>query len=92
MNNEITEIRKKVEELHDRLHSDRIHQYTIDVMENLYEELIPQESGEGSVDNSTFFGEKSYEICTLLEIVDRETEDYLFLEELLKVIEEGRKL
>lgn len=88
----IKELREKVDALKAKLFSQRIHQHTIDIVENLYEELIPQECGEGSVDNSTFFGAKSYEISTLLEVVDKETEDYLFLEELLTIIDEGRKL
>ncbi len=88
----IKELREKVDGLNDRLLSKNIHQYTIDIVEALYEDLIPQECGEGAVSNSIFFGAKSYEICNLLEIVDKETEDYLFLEDLLEVIEEGRKL
>ena len=88
----IKEIRKKVDDLKKRLLGQGIHQYTIDIVENLYEELIPQECGEGTVTNSVFFSAKSYEICNLLEIIDRETEDRIFLEKLLEIIEEGRKL
>ena len=88
----IKEIKDKVQELKDKLHSDRIHQYTIDFFEELDEELFLQEIGEGGVENSTFFGAESYKICNLLEIVDKETEDYILYERLLEIIEEGRKL
>ena len=88
----INEIREKVKELHSQLHSQNIHQFTIDFFEELDEEFTLQESGESGVSNSTFFGAESYYICNLLEIIDRETEDYILLERLVGIIDEGRKL
>lgn len=88
----INEIREKVRELYAKLHSQNIHQFTIDFFEELDDEFTMQENGEGGVSNSTFFGAESYYICNLMEIVDKETEDYILLERLLAIIEEGRKL
>lgn len=89
---EITKIREDVQELSKKLMSNRIHQYTIDFFEELEGEISLQECGEGGVDNATFFSAESYTISNLLEIVDKETEDYILLEKLLLIIDEGRKL
>jgi len=88
----IKELREKVQELYKKLHSQNIHQYTIDFFDDLDEEIFLQESGEGGVENSTFFSAESYRICNLLEIIDKETEDYILYERLLEIIDEGRKL
>lgn len=90
--NTIKELREKVQELYKKLHSQRIHQYTIDFFEELDEDISLQESGEGGVENSTFFSAWSYKICNLLEIIDKETEDNILLERLLEIIDEGRKI
>lgn len=87
----ILEIRKEVENLHSKLKSTGIHQYTIDLVENVTEELLEQETGESSVDDSTLLGSLAYRIETLIEVARAETEDYLIYRQLQTIIEEGRK-
>ena len=90
-NMKISEIRKEVESLHSKLKSTGIHQYTIDLVENVTEELLEQETGESSVDDATLIGSLAYRIETLIEVARAETEDYLIYRQLQTIIEEGRK-
>ncbi len=87
----ISEIRKAVESLHSKLDSTGIHQYTIDFVENVIEELMEQETGESHVNDDTLLGALAYRIDTLIEVANAETEDYLIYQQLQSVIEGGRK-
>ena len=88
----IKELKERIDELKDRLKSNGIHQFTIDFFEEMDEDLMLQECNERNIDNATFFSAASYKICTVLEVIDKETEDRILFEKLLEIIEEGRKL
>lgn len=87
----ISEILKEVEALERQLHSKGIHQYTIDLIEKVEERLYEHDMGESGVDDATELGSIAYRMDCLLEIVSKDTEDYLIYQQLQKIIEEGRK-
>ena len=88
----IKELKERIDELKDKLKSNGIHQFTIDFFEEMDEDLMLQECNERNIDNATFLSAASYKICTVLEVIDKETEDRILFEKLLEIIEEGRKL
>ena len=88
---EIKEIREEIEGLQDSLHSDGIHQFTIDWVELFIEEFVEQETGESRLSDETLLGSMAYRLDTLLEIAKADTEDYLIFKRMQEIIEEGRK-
>lgn len=85
----IKEIRKEVEAVN--LHSKGIHQFTIDLVELIDDELMILETGETNLSYETFLGSIAYKIDTVLEIAREDSEDYLIYKRLQEIIEEGRK-
>lgn len=88
---EIKEIRKQIEEVHSNLGGSGVHQYTIDLVEEIHDELMTQEADEISLTDETCLGSIAYKIDNLLEIAKEDTEDYLIYKQLQTIIEEGRK-
>ena len=87
---EIKEIREEIEGLQDSLHSNGVHQFTIDWVELFIENLLEQETRESRLSDETVLGSMAYRLDTLLEIAKADTEDYLILKRLQTIIEEGR--
>ena len=87
----IQDTRKKIEQIHNQLMSNGIHQFTIDLVEDMDSELLDQEAGESRVDDDTLLGALAYRIDCILEIASNTNEDYLIFKKIKEIIEEVRK-
>ena len=79
-------LENKIRELDSNLRMGNAHQFTIDYLETLSEEIELQRTGENGVENETYLNATEYNLENVLEIMRPDTEDYLIIQSVLSVL------
>lgn len=79
-------LKNKIRELDSNLRVGNAHQFTIDYLETLSEEIELQRTGENGVEDETYLNATEYNLENVLEIMRPDTEDYLIIQSVLSVL------
>ena len=79
-------LENKIRELDSNLRMGNAHQFTIDYLETLSEEIELQRTGENGVEDETYLNATEYNLENVLEIMRPDTEDYLIILSVLSVL------
>ena len=79
-------LENKIRELDSNLRMGNAHQFTIDYLETLSEEIELQRTGENGVEDETYLNATEYNLENVLEIMRPDTEDYLIIQSVLCVL------
>ena len=79
-------LENKIRELDSNLRMGNAHQFTIDYLETLSEEIELQRTGENGVEDETYLNATEYNLENVLEIMRSDTEDYLIIQSVLSVL------
>ena len=79
-------LENKIRELDSNLRMGNVHQFTIDYLETLSEDINLQRTGENGVEDETYLNATEYHLENVLEIMRPDTEDYLIIQSVLSVL------